>query len=231
MCSFFHTSWKGSSKRVTPNICPVNSLSGFTGPSPAPCTTSPLWTRTRTTQYWTYWSTAVTSLWVPALWAQSCWCYSVLKHLMSPLRTATTCSRRSLCAGCWSPSGSRLEDECFVSTSWSTSCTWSFSLLWPTIGGMERWAGSFKLFDSSMLPSQIYPCWRFISAPQNPFGVEHTTIGYLYITGQLLTALANVYFFIIGVWRFPCVLNQKSSCSYNDLVEVVFQYDSSQAFF
>nr|AWX49622.1 transient receptor potential cation channel subfamily V member 1 [Sparus aurata] len=34
---------------------------------------------------------------------------------------------------------------------------------------------------------------------KNPFGIEHTMMGYLYITGQLLTALANVYFFIIGI--------------------------------
>ncbi|XP_073335479.1 transient receptor potential cation channel subfamily V member 1 [Pagrus major] len=34
---------------------------------------------------------------------------------------------------------------------------------------------------------------------QHPFGIEHTTNGYLYVTGQLLTALANIYFFIVGI--------------------------------
>lgn len=71
VCSFFHTFLNGNSRRITPNICPVNSLNGFTDRSPAPCTTWPQWTHTRTTQYWRYWSMAVTFLWVPALWAQS----------------------------------------------------------------------------------------------------------------------------------------------------------------
>ncbi|KAI4813886.1 hypothetical protein KUCAC02_003107 [Chaenocephalus aceratus] len=32
-----------------------------------------------------------------------------------------------------------------------------------------------------------------------PFHIEHTTLGYLYVSGQLVTALANCYFFVIGV--------------------------------
>ncbi|XP_071316383.1 transient receptor potential cation channel subfamily V member 1 [Trachinotus anak] len=32
-----------------------------------------------------------------------------------------------------------------------------------------------------------------------PFPLEHTTNGYLYVSGQLLTALANCYFFFIGI--------------------------------
>ncbi|KAF3841306.1 hypothetical protein F7725_007168 [Dissostichus mawsoni] len=31
-----------------------------------------------------------------------------------------------------------------------------------------------------------------------PFHIEHTTLGYLYVSGQLVTALANCYFFVIG---------------------------------
>ncbi|XP_045895324.1 transient receptor potential cation channel subfamily V member 1 [Micropterus dolomieu] len=34
---------------------------------------------------------------------------------------------------------------------------------------------------------------------QPPFPLEHTTMGYLYVSGQLLTALANCYFFVIGI--------------------------------
>lgn len=34
------------------------------------------------------------------------------------------------------------------------------------------------------------------------YEIEHTFSGYLYISGQLLTALANCYFFIIGVHHF-----------------------------
>ncbi|KAM9348356.1 transient receptor potential cation channel subfamily V member 1 [Symphorus nematophorus] len=34
---------------------------------------------------------------------------------------------------------------------------------------------------------------------QPPFDVEHTTSGYLYVSGQLLTLLANCYFFVIGI--------------------------------
>ncbi|XP_018547618.1 transient receptor potential cation channel subfamily V member 1 [Lates calcarifer] len=32
-----------------------------------------------------------------------------------------------------------------------------------------------------------------------PFPIEHTTMDYLYVLGQLLTALANCYFFVIGI--------------------------------
>ncbi|XP_029304743.1 transient receptor potential cation channel subfamily V member 1 isoform X2 [Cottoperca gobio] len=32
-----------------------------------------------------------------------------------------------------------------------------------------------------------------------PFPLKHTTMGYLYVSGQLLTALANCYFFLIGI--------------------------------
>ncbi|XP_076606350.1 transient receptor potential cation channel subfamily V member 1 [Chaetodon auriga] len=32
-----------------------------------------------------------------------------------------------------------------------------------------------------------------------PFTIEHTIVGYLYVSGQLLTALANCYFFFIGI--------------------------------
>ncbi|XP_040006516.1 transient receptor potential cation channel subfamily V member 1 [Xiphias gladius] len=32
-----------------------------------------------------------------------------------------------------------------------------------------------------------------------PFPFEHTSVGYLYVSGQLLTALANCYFFFIGM--------------------------------
>nr|XP_020456226.1 transient receptor potential cation channel subfamily V member 1-like isoform X2 [Monopterus albus] len=32
-----------------------------------------------------------------------------------------------------------------------------------------------------------------------PFPLEHTTVDYLYVSGQLVTALANCYFFIIGI--------------------------------
>lgn len=38
--------------------------------------------------------------------------------------------------------------------------------------------------------------------PQWTYKIEHTFWGYLYISGQLLTALANCYFFIIGVHHF-----------------------------
>lgn len=40
------------------------------------------------------------------------------------------------------------------------------------------------------------------SLPQKTHKIEHTFWGYLYISGQLLTALANCYFFIIGVHHF-----------------------------
>ncbi|XP_041807644.1 transient receptor potential cation channel subfamily V member 1 [Chelmon rostratus] len=32
-----------------------------------------------------------------------------------------------------------------------------------------------------------------------PFALQHTTMGYLYVSGQLLTVLANCYFFFIGI--------------------------------
>ncbi|XP_031166601.1 transient receptor potential cation channel subfamily V member 1 [Sander lucioperca] len=32
-----------------------------------------------------------------------------------------------------------------------------------------------------------------------PFPLEHTPLGYLYVSGQLVTALANCYFFVIGI--------------------------------
>lgn len=35
--------------------------------------------------------------------------------------------------------------------------------------------------------------------PQLAYTIEHTFWGYLYVSGQLLTALANGYFFIVGV--------------------------------
>ncbi|KAI3373465.1 hypothetical protein L3Q82_022071, partial [Scortum barcoo] len=34
---------------------------------------------------------------------------------------------------------------------------------------------------------------------QLPFLIEHTITGYLYVSGQLVTALANCYFFVIGI--------------------------------
>ncbi|TMS13863.1 Transient receptor potential cation channel subfamily V member 1 [Larimichthys crocea] len=37
-----------------------------------------------------------------------------------------------------------------------------------------------------------------------PFPIEHTRMGYLYLAGQLVTALSNCYFFVIGIkdmWR------------------------------
>ncbi|XP_044078022.1 transient receptor potential cation channel subfamily V member 1 [Siniperca chuatsi] len=34
---------------------------------------------------------------------------------------------------------------------------------------------------------------------QPPFPLEHDTMGYLYVSGQLLTALANCYFFFMGI--------------------------------
>lgn len=61
--------------------------------------------------------------------------------LLSPLRTATRCSPRSLWAGCWIGSGRCLQAECSSWTSWSTSCTWSSSLLWLTIRRKDWWAG------------------------------------------------------------------------------------------
>lgn len=87
--SFFHTSSSGSSTRVSPNTSPVNSLSGFTVPSPPSCTTWPLWTPTRTTRCWRSWCTIVASLWVSARWAQS-----ALQMSVPPAQTAVSCQRR-----------------------------------------------------------------------------------------------------------------------------------------
>lgn len=51
------------------------------------------------------------------------------------------------------------------------------------------------------------------------YEIEHTFSGYLYISGQLLTALANCYFFIIGVHHFHLfkirvLVSHKSSMIY-----------------
>lgn len=130
----------------------------------------------------------------------SCCRYSVIKHL-SPPRTATRCSRWSLWAGCWRRSGRSSQVGCFFSTSCSTSCTWSSSLLSPTIRSLERWAGCCKLCDWSVSPSQTdlrWCCFCFL-LPQLPYPLKHTAGGYLYVSGQLVTALANCYFFLIGV--------------------------------
>lgn len=47
----------------------------------------------------------------------------------------------------------------------------------------------------------LYSCFFFFF-PQWTYEIEHTLSGYVYISGQLLTALANCYFFIIGVHHF-----------------------------
>lgn len=62
-----------------------------------------------------------------------------------------------------------------------------------------------SLCDSSLLQSMTEVCTnsRFFSDPQSPYKLEDTLEGYLYLSGQLLTALANCYFLIMAVCLFP----------------------------
>lgn len=61
-CRSFPTSSNGSFRSITLNTCLASSPSGFTGRCRASCTTWRPWIRTKTTQSWTSWSTAVKSL-------------------------------------------------------------------------------------------------------------------------------------------------------------------------
>lgn len=60
------------------------------------------------------------------------------------------------------------------------------------------------------------------------YEIEHTFSGYLYISGQLLTALANCYFFIIGVHHFHLfkirvLVSHKSSMIYAKKMDLNLQ--------
>lgn len=64
--------------------------------------------------------------------------------------------------------------------------------------------------------------------PQWMYEIEHTFSGYLYISGQLLTALANCYFFIIGVHHFHLfkirvLVSHKSSMIYAKKMDLNLQ--------
>ncbi|CAL1573852.1 unnamed protein product [Knipowitschia caucasica] len=66
----------------------------------------------------------------------------------------------------------------------------------------ERFAGGMFFFNFMVYLS--YLCiFTFVAYNKKdnnpPFPVEHTVTGYLYVTGQLLTALANLSFFVTGV--------------------------------
>lgn len=75
-------------------------------------------------------------------------------------------------------------------------------------------------------------CSCFSSALQKPFELEHTTLGYLYVSGQLLTALANIYFFFMGVCLFLVFLYLiKSNGMYHHHMGVLFQHNWSKTLF
>lgn len=63
---------------------------------------------------------------------------------------------------------------------------------------------------------------------QNLFHIEHTIPGYLYLTGQILTTLANCYFFFIGVRFFPGVFHENLVGLITTLLEVLLHYDLSK---
>lgn len=215
VCSFSHISWDGSSTTATPNTCPVNSQSGFTGPSPAPCTTWPPWIHTRTSPSWRSWSTAVTSRWVPLARAHpQPWWRSERSCLLSePPRDAPE--------GPAGPAaGVKVEDVCRSYVLFElpllpgvSHCLHVCSL--QQEGGTGKLAVQLTVDNTPVVYSPVF----FYFLPQWTYTIEHTLSGYLYISGQLLTALANCYFFIVGVHHFHlfkirALMSHKSSMIY-----------------
>lgn len=77
-----------------------------------------------------------------------------------------------------------------------SACLHGCSLLQE--GGPGEPAAPFPADNAPVVYSPVF----FYFLLQWTYKIEHTFWGYLYISGQLLTALANCYFFIIGVRHF-----------------------------
>lgn len=82
-------------------------------------------------------------------------------------------------------------------------------------GGTGKPAAQLTVDNTPGLYSHVF----LYFLPQWMYEIEHTFSGYLYISGQLLTALANCYFFIIGVHHFHLfkirvLVSHKSSMIY-----------------
>uniref|UniRef100_UPI0037E7BFA1 transient receptor potential cation channel subfamily V member 1 n=1 Tax=Semicossyphus pulcher TaxID=241346 RepID=UPI0037E7BFA1 len=68
---------------------------------------------------------------------------------------------------------------------------------WKTFAG-GMFGFNFLVYILYLL---IFTVVAYNKKPQTklPFPIEHSTKGYLYVSGQLVTALANLYFFFIGI--------------------------------